>query len=441
MTLIDRLKVYYNRCDPYESLQPDDARNVPFDEPSASGEQVRGSDWVGLLATSFLFATKPVKRYFSGLPGSGKSTELRRLARRLAPKMFVVQVDILEFVDPTSPLEAADLLIPMLYATQRERLRAKGTPDDQIAAALRGSPFDRFVSFLTQTHVFIQRGQVAVPGGAATFALELKGQTNVRARVREYVLDAPVTFREKIAEAFNELLTEVRTEGLEQIVVVVDSLEKVEGTTENWQQVLLSFERLFANGAGVLELPVHALYTLPPALVFRSNVGTIDFMPMIKLRDRRGHPNAHGVSLACDLVYKRIDVADLKLILGEAKVDARLGRLISWSGGYPREIVRVLADLIRVAVSAWDPSKPESALALSDARFDAFLRQHTDAIRNVINKEDLPLLRAIHETHDKLPENDAERVILERLFRVNVVLRYRNDDQWFDVHPAIESML
>lgn len=437
--LMQRLKAYYNRCNPYESLSPQDERNIDFDAPSDTGERARGSDWVGLLATAFRFADRPTKRYFSGLPGSGKSTELRRLAQLLAPEMLVVQFDVLEFIDTSTPVEAADLLIPMLYQTQRGVLAAQGVTDDQMAAALAGSAFDRFVAFLRQTQVFVRGGNLAV--GAATFAFDLKGKTNVRARVREYVADAPVTFREKVAEAFASLRDAARAEGHGDVLVIVDSLEKVEGTTENWQQVLLSFERLFADGATQLDLPVHALYTLPPALVFRSNVGTIDFIPMIKLRDRAGAPNPHGMRLACDLVYRRIAAADLALILGPGALDARLGRMIAWSGGYPRELVRLLNDLVRVAASGWDASKPESALALTDRQFDAFLAQQSDAVRNVINGEDLPILRAIRDTHESLPKDDAERVILERLFRVNVVLRYRNDTQWFDVHPAVRPLL
>lgn len=70
------------------------------------------------------------------------------------------------------------------------------------------------------------------------------------------------------------------------LVVIVDSLEKLRGSATTWDRVLESAERIFAEGAPHLQLPIHVLYTIPPALVSRKRFADVDFMPMIKLHRR-----------------------------------------------------------------------------------------------------------------------------------------------------------
>ena len=69
-------ETYANRCNPDEPLRPDDERNVDIDElnPDARGVSV-----VDTIAERIEISKSPVCELFSGLPGSGKSTELRRL--------------------------------------------------------------------------------------------------------------------------------------------------------------------------------------------------------------------------------------------------------------------------------------------------------------------------------------------------------------------------
>lgn len=76
-------RTYYNLCKPYEALDPDDPRYVDLDSLGTPEARVRGVSWVEKLAEQIELSDEPVCQLFTGLPGSGKSTELRRLARRL----------------------------------------------------------------------------------------------------------------------------------------------------------------------------------------------------------------------------------------------------------------------------------------------------------------------------------------------------------------------
>jgi hypothetical protein len=72
-----------------------------------------------------------------------------------------------------------------------------------------------------------------------------------------------------------------------------DSLEKLRGTSLTWKQVLESAERIFGNGAPYLQLPVHVLYTIPPALT-RRMADPVSFLPMVKVRAADGALNEDG---------------------------------------------------------------------------------------------------------------------------------------------------
>ncbi len=93
MADLKTVKKYYNLCDPKESLKPDDARNEDLDVRGPDGTFVRGLRWVDRLARSITLADKPVQCWFTGLPGSGKSTELQRLAGACEPARVAAPAD------------------------------------------------------------------------------------------------------------------------------------------------------------------------------------------------------------------------------------------------------------------------------------------------------------------------------------------------------------
>ncbi len=74
-----RRKQLYNACKPEESLAPDDPRNVQLDAFGEPGTRPRGVIWAERLASAIELSDGPVFMLFTGLPGSGKTTELRRL--------------------------------------------------------------------------------------------------------------------------------------------------------------------------------------------------------------------------------------------------------------------------------------------------------------------------------------------------------------------------
>lgn len=436
LPLRKRLRAYYNRCDPNEPLDPGDARNVDFDQESPD---VRGGNWVDVLAWRIENADHPEKVYFSGLPGSGKTTELRRLAARLEEtnETFVVKVHALDYIieKTATTIEASDLLIPMLHETERAlALRL----DDEAPDA--GFWLKRLRDELIGTEVFIREARMNLL--EAELTVNVQRDSHLRAMVRRAVVESPSRFNTLFRSAFESFLNRVRARGYLRLVVVVDSLEKIQGDNNTWPQLLSSFEALFSNGARLLDLPVHVVYTVPPALVFRTPPDTVQFLPMIKVRNRDGSVNARGMSVGRQIVHRRILPADLDLIFGAGLAAERVDRLISWSGGYTRELVRLLRDLIVNAGTRLDRSrKTPPDIAYSDDDFAEFIDRHSSSVVQQVNADELSLLTRTHVAKDPRPADSQERDILDRLLKNNIVFLYLNGSQWFGVHPALWPVL
>ena len=181
----------------------------------------------------------------------------------------------------------------------------------------------------------------------AKFELDFKTNPTYRQVVREIVAKHLSTFVRFVHDELVQLNARAEQTGRSGLVILFDSLEKLRGTSLTWKPVLESTERIFANGAPYLQLPVHVLYTIPPALTRRMN-DQVSFLPMVKVRDANGTLNHEGLRVIEELIVKRIAAADLDEMFGKTAVQSRIRQLALWSGGYPREIVRTLQGLLEL---------------------------------------------------------------------------------------------
>ncbi len=419
-------RLYYNRCRPDEPLKPEDSRNVDLDS-----FEVRGRSWAETLAKRIEFSIaddaveSPACEFFTGLPGSGKSTEILRLAKLLKDKanLLVVRVDAQEVLDLTERIDVSDIRVAIWHQAERAVLLAEGRLADE---AFKEGALDRLGQLLSNLSPG-GKAELGVPG--AKLALEMKLQPSLRQEVRQRVAKQLATF---LREANNELVllkARARACGYAGLVVLFDSLEKLRGISSNFEEVLESAERLFSGGAPYLQLPVHSLYTLPPALILRLRV-PVYFMPMIKLAQKDGTPFPQGVTAARELIMRRVPEPILAQFFGAENnevLEDRLRRLIQWSAGYPRELVRLLQNAILDA-------------PLNEATFRRLLGQAGDDYRRVVAASDLELLARVAEHRALTPQSDAERLVADRLLTSNVVLCYQNDTQWFGLHPAVQEL-
>lgn len=396
-------------------------------------------NWVDELATSIELSNDPVCEFFTGLPGSGKSTELLRLAKRLREqaKLLPVVINAEQKLDLASPVEVADLLVTTLLRVDEDVLGAEGK---SAKDALKESRLDRFWHWLKNTNVELRPLEVSASGkvglndkneisASAKAAIDLKTDPSIRNQIRDRVTKDPITFMKAVREDLASLENRVKKKKkFAGIVVLFDSLEKLNGLSgDNWGEVLGSAERVFGPQASFLRLPMHVIYTIPPVLVLRMKLN-VHYMPMIKLHDKETRkPFEAGYEAAMDIIRRRVPDEILNEVFGATNKDGRLRRMVEWSGGYPREIVRLLQKYV-------------ARSNLDEATFKRILSMTGDEYEQTIPENAYPWLARVAVEKKLVIPDDSHREIADRMLMNNVVLRYQNDHQWFDLHPAIRRL-
>lgn len=424
-------KFFYNRCDPSVALAADqqDDRYVNLDELTPDGDTARGEDWLDLLVSRFEFEEQPNTVLFTGLPGSGKSTLLRYVAARLSrsdgASLLPVILDAEEYFDTRAEIDVTDVRCAVLVAIDKALRALEGAAG---ADALRESRFARFWQWFSGMEVSMKEVEVSGEpfGVGAKIVADMKASESIRAEARARVAKSPKTFLDKAdAVIVEDFVPRAKALNYAGIFVVVDSLEKLRGVSSNWTKVLDSAEQMFAGGAPDLRLPVHTIYTLPPALILRLNA-RVEFLPLLKLVGRDGTRFDLGHRKARELVERRVPVTQLEALFG-ATWERRVDRLIGWSGGHPRQIMSLLQRFLLKA-----PPIP-------DAVFERVLGMEGDSYRRVITTSAHPWLAEVEVHHTLRLKTADERAIADEMFANSIVLRYFNGSEWYGLHPAVRD--
>ena len=418
-------KKYYNLCRPYEPLEPDDPRNIDIDTYSEElGNPVRGVNWADRLVEEISLSDKPVFKLFTGLPGSGKSTELKRMAERLSRKdegnLFPVYINAEDVIDLKNPIDVVDIVSAAVHSAEKELIRRKG---DDPEKALEEGYLARLWNWLNNTDVKLGKGEFSIPS-AGKLVAEMKTRPSLRQRIRSTIAAHLTHF---LGEAHDELeLIKADAKaafGVDGMVVVFDSLEKLRGISTNWDQVLESAEQIFGGGAPYVRLPVNVLYTVPAALTTR--IMDVDFMPMIKVCDKEKNSHAPGIETARELIRRRIPDEVIVELFGDS-AEERVERLICWSGGYPREIIQILQNVIA------QKTHPIPEGTLKHIKADI-----ANQYRMIVTADAFDWLASVAKTKFLTIENDEHRRAADLMLANHAVLRYLNDDLWFELHPAV----
>lgn len=415
------LKEFYRRLSD-RPLDPDDPLYIHLYEqignhPDPVEDLARGIEWAETLETSQLF---------SGFRGTGKSTELRRLKAHLQNKggFKVLLCDMQEYLNLTTPIDISDFLIAIAGAFS-EKL---AEPDLLGKDPSRESYWERLRNFLTKTKVTLNGISADIDG--VGIKANLKQDPSFKAHLQEEMkghlgsLAADVrTYLESCVTALKKVHGDDT-----QVVLILDSIEQIRGTSVNEKEVYASVETLFQGHSDKLRLPfVHVVYTVPPWLKIRSpGVASLysnsEHLPCIKVRNSDGTSNSDGLDAIEKLVSKR---GDWKRLLGDRE---SFDKLVLASGGFLRDLFRLLQRCLRQAA---DTSLPIDSDAIDMAE------HHVRNSYLPIAYADAKWLSRVAISH-RAELIEGERLgDLSRFFDTHLVLCYRNGEEWYDVHPLI----
>lgn len=391
-------------------------------------------DPVQELADQIDFAESAGSYLFTGNRGSGKTTELLRLATLLKElDCEVFYADMAEYLTLTQRIEVGDFLISMLGAfSEKIEERFGGNPG-------KSGFFERVWSLLQSEVSFTE---VKLPAGPIEFKAALTQnptfkeelQKKTRGIVERLVREA----RAFALEAVN-YVRQQRVHPDRKVVLIVDSIERLRGVGDSAdvREVFKSAETLFAAHADKLRFTaLSVVYTVPPYLSALAGAlgalyagGRVYTLPSIHIYECCPEPGADPVASAQGLAKMREIVGKRYTDWPEFLTEAQLARLAQHSGGDLRDYFRMLRLIVTRAPRLTQLPVPDSLLAEAE-----------NAVRNdmlPIAEDDRGWLARIRATHrPELPNLDA-LPDFARLQEGKYLLHYRDGEDWYDVHPLL----
>ncbi len=406
-------------------VSPDDERYFPFHE--APGKP-RGRDPVRELQGAVMMAADNGTscHLFSGLAGSGKSTELLRLDRSLTASGFnVITVPGAEYVNLHQPLETTDLLLSVAVAVAE-------IVNERVGKIVTHEPlFARIGHFLSTKVTPKEVGANYI----ATLKFDLAKDPSFKVRVQEALRGRLHEFVKQL-QAF---LTECKTllqpgRDLPAPVLIVDDLEKIRGTGPEQDIVQRNVEQVFSQFHWALHIDGwHTVWTVPPYLQLLNAAippyfDSYSILPMVRVvcNDDTRSPDRQGIAAMRTCLKRRGPVESL------FRSEELLERVILASGGHLRDLLSLLRRFVLEAYMRKDPSSP-----LTEEVVEGFLEEDAQSKRLTVYDTDVDWLRRVARTRDI---SIADRSAVQRaaqLLDTSIVLTYKNGNPWFDVHPAI----
>jgi DNA polymerase III delta prime subunit len=398
-----------------------------------------GGDPVQELADQVDWSEAAGAYLFSGNRGTGKTTELLRLAKQLKSQgCEVFYADMSDYLNLTVRLEISDFLVSVMGAFS-EKIKARFNDK---------SPGDR--GYLERVRDFLQKevslGDVSLPAGGAELQLALRDdpgfkellQKNTRGHVAQLAKQAKDFALEAV-----QFIRQERCNPDLKVVLIVDSVERLRGVgnSEDINEVFKSAETVFSSHADKLRFAgLSVVYTVPPYLSALAGGlgahyagGRVYILPSMHVYQccpalgQAPEPSEQGLSAMRAILGKRF--AGWEAFLSQPQLD----RLALSSGGDLRDFFRMIRQVCL------------KLPYLADGRADApTLDQAEDAVRNdmlPIAEDDLKRLDGIARAHDPKMANLDELPIFARLLQGKYMLNYRNGEDWYDVHPLLRDKL
>lgn len=232
--------------------------------PPAPALYIRGQRSVvgDLVAEVLLAPDMNTKHLLYGATGSGKSTQLRDIARELGSAMTVVDVDFDRSGIGVSGISAFDLayVIGVKALAHIERDRAVPLFEDLAEAYAEGDEADasalgRLDDALPGVAGFgdavlavaKEAGWALLPGAAAVSTVKAAMHV-LRLRTKKAGVVAETSPRgRRVQEKLEAIFEAVRHTGRRPIAVLIDGLEKVNGGAGRWMRETFEYTRLLTD--------------------------------------------------------------------------------------------------------------------------------------------------------------------------------------------------
>ena len=423
-----------------EALPADDGRYEPVYEEHPD---LKNYDHATLIRRSIEFAEIESLTLLSGFRGSGKSTELNRLAGALRGKgYFVLQQDALNYLNPGEEIDIVTLLNALAGAF------SDALVESDIGDALKQSYWQRLRAYLQNTNVNLEQIGIKVrtPAKTAQASLRLAFQTaptfrqELRAKLQVRLGELQREVNQFIADC--RALVKKKRGTDSQIVFIFDQFEQIPGApgfSSHQQNLIENTKRIFADYLKYLRFEyIHTILTVPswlklvlPGLQQRL----VANLPLWK-KDAKRTPRPDSLKVLRSLVKRRFDQVEpdgIGRFFDGCQPDGShplLDRLIAESGGHYRDLLRLVREsIVRAMTIPVNQSIVDQAVHTVRSSFLPIAVEDARALQRVAD-----LRAAAHQTSG---DQDIRR--LAQFMNTHMVLYFINGDEWYDLHPLIRD--
>jgi hypothetical protein len=409
-----------------EPLTPDHPFFVTAEE---FGDSV-GDDVVTFLRRDIERSETGSVTYLSGFRGAGKTTQLNRLKRDLeADGYAVVLFDTATLLNLNFAIEANDLVLAVPAGIAEQCVAAGWVSDVVDGRRVHRRWFDRFTRIRPDKPFKLS---LPIDPGTGDSAIEISPfemfrlQDSFRDELRDFMRDNESALKREATRFVADLIADTK-KAFEKdrrpwrgFVVIADSLDHA-SSESNFEEVAASLREVFDARAELLRFDgCQMVYCIPPYLQLRKLRVRTNYN--VKVTDRDGDRHEAGHQALRLMLARRVPTGTT---LSDYFTDADLDELIQKSGGHIRDLL-LLVD---------DATIQTNELPITSRTVSKAIRDVREQLKP-LKPSHAAWLAEVHRTHEFALDEDGWLIPAEMISR-HLVLRYPNDDPWFDVHPLL----
>jgi energy-coupling factor transporter ATP-binding protein EcfA2 len=396
--------------DPYHPIVIGDPQHYYVERPDSPLDELMTKLMVNL--------NNPRKIILTGHRGSGKSSDLAKLAGDVADEVAAIWIDAASTFNMFD-VGQAELLISLGAAINRD------VPVPKEFEALKES-----LSTYIEERV-----------GGTTAALTTEVLKKVGLDFRHTLFDRETRRKIEIppilggiVDKINLIVAAAQKKTKRPLLVIVDGLDRLDMEVAR---------RIFVNNQWLAGAQCHIIFTVPISFYFsihwqlaRERQFVPFYLPNVKLfhRDSREMiPEGH--TLMASLVHKRV-----RQIAPEVLTQEALTLLVQMSGGVIRELITLVESSCIKALLA---EKRQIDLKTARQAVEGYQREKASSLPYAYYWE---VMAQVYRTH-QLPErrekgpDGAEFSVSDALLEGLYVLAFSDVETWYDVHPTMLPLL
>ena len=365
-----------------------------------------------------------------GHRGSGKSTELNRMAEKLRTEGYYIESVQCALDLDLNNIIYTDLLILMGNAL----LKIAEEHDCELGSYLE----ERILKYWTVEEEKCQ--EIGIDANVALCGTISAGTKGFLSKILDFMfsLKGDLKFNEETRTVYREKVSRRASEWINIMTEIADTLTEY----NDQKQPIIIFEdldklnpedagKIFYNNSAILSgVSFPIIYTFPISMSYESKFGSLggyfetETLPMIKVKKIDGTENDEGICTIKHIVEKRMDLSLFD--------DSVLELIIKKTGGSIR-------DLFSVIVSGATRAMRRQGETISIEDVSIALEQLKTSLTRRIDSRHYEFLAKIYSDKSYREQISDKNMLLEML-QASVVLEY-NSKRWHDVHPLVGEFL